>query len=216
MHFDLDLVLKIVALLGGAAAFASGLLQYMRSQRWKRAEWVAQEVRAFFADPLVAAATRMIDWGGRTVQLFPDKAEPKERIVYVDDNTVTQALMYHGDRVCTFTETEAAIRDAFDRFLDGLEKFDQFIESGLVSADEVRPYLAYWIHHIRSTREGDPTTDRLVQLRKYIEAYGFRGVQRLFSRFRHVPLLPKTSGTWYEGPQTPCSAEALGPKGQEQ
>ena len=53
---------KVVAFLGAAVAFLIGLLQYRKAQRWKRSEWLATEMQAFFADPVVKAALYMIDW----------------------------------------------------------------------------------------------------------------------------------------------------------
>jgi hypothetical protein len=41
-------LLKAVALLGAAIAFGIGLFQYRRAQQWKRAEWVAQEMKLLF------------------------------------------------------------------------------------------------------------------------------------------------------------------------
>ena len=64
-----DDLLKAIALVGAAGAFVVGLFQYRRAQQWKRAEWVAQEMKTLFADSLVQAVSLMIDWGARPVQL---------------------------------------------------------------------------------------------------------------------------------------------------
>ena len=40
-------LLKAVALVGAAVAFVVSLLQYRKAQQWKRAEWVAREMKAF-------------------------------------------------------------------------------------------------------------------------------------------------------------------------
>lgn len=61
-----DDLLKAATLLGAAVAFVIGLIQYRRAQQWKRAEWVAQEMKGVFSDPLVQAALTMIDWGQPT------------------------------------------------------------------------------------------------------------------------------------------------------
>jgi hypothetical protein len=58
-----DDLLKAIALVGAAVAFVIGVLQYRIGQRWKRAEWVAQEMKGLFDDPLVKSALFMIDWG---------------------------------------------------------------------------------------------------------------------------------------------------------
>jgi hypothetical protein len=69
----LDDYLKIMALLGASIAFGVGLFQYRRAQRWKRAEFLANEMKEFFATPRVQKALLLIDWGRRRVQLLEDR-----------------------------------------------------------------------------------------------------------------------------------------------
>ena len=64
--------LEAIALLGGAVAFVAALWQYRIAQRWKRAEWIAAEMRAFLDDPWVRVTCTLIDWGARKVRLPPD------------------------------------------------------------------------------------------------------------------------------------------------
>lgn len=191
-----DLLLKALALLGAATAFFVGLWQYVRAQRWRRAEWVAREVSAFIQDPAVRSALHMIDWGDRSVRLFTAESREDGELVRVTDDMVAKALQHHGQRPDGFSVHEAAIRDAFDRFLDGLERLEAFLQAGLISGSDVRPHVAYWIHHIRSAQSGDGTVERLVQLRAYIEAYGYVGVQSLFGRFKRQSLLPMPPSDW--------------------
>jgi len=175
---DPDNILKALALLGAAAAFIAGLLQYQRAQQWKRAEWVAQEMRELFDDPLVQAVLLMIDWGERRIPLYPDKAEP-ERYVSLTNDEIAQALMPH-DREKAFTEREVDIRAAFDRFLDGPERFHSYVETKLVTDEDLWPYLHYWAETI--FREGGSEDDRLARLRAYMEKYGYGGARALMKR----------------------------------
>src|SRR6185295_20218314 len=115
----LDDLLKALALLGAAIAFGSGLFQYRRAQQWKRAEWVAQEMKLLFGDPRVQAALLMIDWGSRRIPLYPDRENVSDRYVLLTNDTVARALMLHSERPEGFSDLEADIREAFDRALDG-------------------------------------------------------------------------------------------------
>jgi hypothetical protein len=179
---------KLLALIGASIAFVVGLLQYRKTQRWKRAEWVAQEMKDFFADASVKTALQLLDWGSRRAELFPGRAEPEERFVKVGDDDLAEALADHSNRPGGFTPTEAALRDLFDYFLDRLERINSFVEAGLVSLGDVRPYLDYWAGHVVSARKDDPKVDRLVQLRRYIRRYGFAGVEALFTRLCGRPF----------------------------
>jgi hypothetical protein len=73
-----DDLLKALTLLGAAFAFPVGLIQYRRGQRWKRAEWVAQEMKSLFGDPVVQAVFLMMDWGSRRIALYPDLKRTSE------------------------------------------------------------------------------------------------------------------------------------------
>ncbi|MBE9139839.1 hypothetical protein IQ254_22020, partial [Nodosilinea sp. LEGE 07088] len=47
---------------------------------------------------------------------------------------------------------EVALRDWFDSFLGGLEYFEIMIESGLTTADEIKPFIIYWLQLIGDRR----------------------------------------------------------------
>ena len=187
MEWSIENVLTAFGLAGAAGAFLIGVSQYRKSQQWKRAEWVAQEMKDFLGDPLVQAALQMIDWGNRHVRLAPG-SEPEA----VTNSSVKAALRDHRGGQ-GFTETEANIRDCFDRFLDGLERFDSYVTTGLVYDDNLRPYLAYWLGHIHAAGADDPSVDRLAQLRSYMKTYGFTGADALVSRLGAGVVRPSTA-----------------------
>jgi hypothetical protein len=167
--------LEAAALVGGAVAFVVALWQYRIAQQWKRAEWVAAEMRAFLEDPWVRVTCTLIDCGAWKGRLPPDA----EAEVLVSDDEIKVALVHHRQREDGFTPKEALIRDAFDRFLDGMELFAAHVRSGLVLAKDFAPYLSYWAFHIHRARAGDPKVDRLVQLRAYASEYGYSGALAL-------------------------------------
>jgi hypothetical protein len=192
-----DVALKLLIVAGGIVAFVVGLWQYRRAQKWKRSEWVAQEMRQFFGDADVRRALLMIDWGKREITFSTDSA-PFGTVTYaVSDAMIVKALQHHTLRKEKFSDEETLIRDTFDRFLDGLERLASFRACRLVSANDLRPYLAYWFNKIRDAEEGNSQRQRLVQLRRYIESYGFRGVQQLFLDYRDDPLLPPVANDWW-------------------
>lgn len=170
--------LRAAALVGAATAFVIGLLQYRKAQRWKRVEWIAKEMDAFFADNKVALALKMIDWGSRRIELHPNRTNEAERFVAIRDDDLARALRHHG--IQEFSEDEAAIRDVFDHFLDRLERIQSFLEAGLLSHHDVKPYLHYWAVHVIAAKPGYTKVARIVQLRRFITTYGYVGVQKLF------------------------------------
>jgi hypothetical protein len=177
-----DELLKGLALLGAAIAFGLGWFQYRRAQQWKQAEWVAQEMKQLFDDPLVRGVLLMIDWGSRRVMLYPERASEAERYVWLNDDEIARALMPHEERQEGFNDQEAAIRAAFDRFLDGLERFYSYVQTGLILEADVRPYLKYWADNICAVPANDGSQDRLIQLQRYMNKYGFGGAYALLRK----------------------------------
>ncbi|MDZ4784498.1 MAG: hypothetical protein SGJ02_00315 [bacterium] len=126
----------------------------------------------------------ILDWGARYIELFPEKEKYDDRFEKVDREILKKALQYHELRIKEnnkerFTRTEIAIRDAFDHFLSYFERYNQFIEAGLLSAKELEPYLNYWIEAISSKIEPDVRN----AIYHYINSYGFSGTKKLFLRF---------------------------------
>ena len=177
-----DDIVKAFAFCGAAAAFIVGLVQYRRAQQWKRAEWVAQEMKALFADPIVQAALMMIEWGTRRIPLYPGRPEDKDRYVSLTNEAVSRALMLHDERSDGFSELEADMRAAFDKLLDGLERFAAYVDTGLVELSDLKPYLKFWAVHL--CRPGKPRTPdhRVTRLTAYMDHYGYDGAHNLLKR----------------------------------
>ena len=86
-----------------------------------------------------------------------------------------------------FTKVEVAIRDNFDCFLNYFEIFEQYIEAGLITSKELEPYIKYWINTISDDIESDVKNT----IHHYINEYGYKGTQTIFTRFGKN-ILPQT------------------------
>src|SRR5262249_4203444 len=82
-----------------------------------------------------------------------------------------------------FTPLEAKIRDAYDTFLDYLERFASLIELRLVNAEEFEPCLSYWINGIEKNEHPEIDATWRCTLLTYINFYGYPGVRRLFAAY---------------------------------
>jgi hypothetical protein len=170
---------SVLLLVGGTVGFFVGLAQYKAAQVWRRQEFVAAEIKLFAADLQCRNAMQMIDWGTRRIELFPDHPEYEQRFVYVTRPILHEALRAHDVIGRPYTPVEAAVRDCFDAFFNGLDRFWQFVEAGLVSANDFRPYLTYWVRSI--SEEANPVLRDL--LYRYAIFYGFTGAQRLLEQY---------------------------------
>lgn len=185
-HFltTLEFLLKLIGSASAFYLFFIGLRRYFKDQIWKRNEFVAKEIKEFTSDKIVRNVMSILDWGTRYVELFPGKSNYDERFVKVDRQTLKSALQYHKLKVSEsnkerFTQTEVAICDSFDYFLSYFERFEHFIQAGLITTHELEPYLKYWIITISEDMESDVRNF----LNHYIEQYGYSGTQNFFLRF---------------------------------
>jgi len=188
---DPGIWISLVAVAGGAAAFITGLVQYRQAQRWKRAEFVANELKEFKADPVIHNALLLLDWNEQAIELFPQEKEPAKRNVRVEDGILAAALVPHLIRGA-FSATEIALRDTFDRLFDRLERFEYFIQAGLVSSQEFEPYLIYWIDILGNENSGRKPPGVVRAFWQYIDFY-YSGVVSLLGRYGY-DVRPSKSG----------------------
>jgi hypothetical protein len=137
--------------------------------------------------------------GSRELHLIDDRSPTDARVV-VTRNMQTMALRPHtmlertgsdpevftveeGVSSVGFTQSEAAIRDCYDAFLDGLERFASYVETGLTDVTSLRPYIRYWIDDISSPTENADDAAWCAALLTYVSFYRFDGVSNLFDAF---------------------------------
>src|SRR5688500_70399 len=152
----LDTIDVMIKFIGGTTAlylFFHGFKRYEKDQIWKRSEFVSKEIKEFLSDTMVRNTMYMIDWSRRKIELYPHKPTYYEKFEIVDRKLLRSALIHHVQKPIKYNdekyvESEVAIRDNFDHFLGYLERFEQFIVAGLITANELRPYLIYWINAI--------------------------------------------------------------------
>jgi hypothetical protein len=183
---------------GAIAAFIFALMQYRRAEQWKRVEFIANEIKDFESDPVVQNALLMIDWGKRRINLFLVPNPTSDNLVNITREVQWKALLPHtikreetsydtsgGDEIkggggkTTFTFVEARIRDTYDALLTRLDRFANFIKAGVISAEEVEPYIRYWTDAIAGNENaGEDATWRCTLL-TYINFYDYSGVKYL-------------------------------------
>lgn len=182
----MDSIVEWLALFGAAVGFGVGLYQNNTAQSWKRTEFVAAEAEKFFNDAKISTALLLIDYN--VIRLTPEgKRALKGQAghVYTDDALI-KALAVHTkfeDEVEKFSEDEMLAREAFDALLTGLESFDHHIQAGLITMEDVQVYFRYWLPKLSSAESGWKGAEFYVALHAFIDAYEYRGVQRLFRTF---------------------------------
>jgi hypothetical protein len=208
-HLTLDEVKYVIKVAGGVGSFivfCIAVSTYYRTERWKRAEFLAHEMKEFLATVGVQRAMLLIDWGERRIRLLENVPED-QAIIPVDRAMQVRGLRPHimvtGDESDTesmivtdsvdsdrFTQPEAAIRDCYDSFLDGLERFASY-----TNVASLRPYLGDWIDDISGPTNSPDDAAWNAALLTYISYYRFTGVLWLFNEF--VKDISPTSETYH-------------------
>ena len=191
----------------GGGALSLGVFYYARQQQWRRTEFLRQAVREFELDPETLNALKILDFEEYRDYFIPgfvsERGQEMPISFRVNDRLLCNALAHHDQRArrkhrLEYSQDrdlldpearrqyriETALRDWFNKMLNGLEHFGYFIESGLFTAEELRPWLNYWIQLIGNPAYRRPGASEFYDaLYSYIHHSGFFGVQKLFERF---------------------------------
>lgn len=178
---QIDLLLKVLTFLVAIGLAIKAVIEYVRAQRWKRFEFIAQQLKEFNTDPQVRKVMVMLDWDERYVELFPDRETDKT--VRVNTALLTTALHPDNDGPTGqgYTEAQARIRELFDAFFDKLSFFSIVMRSGLIHQEDLAPYLCYWLERLALPKHrGQAFTQNVLA---YLVQYGYNDVNWLLEKF---------------------------------
>ena len=185
-----------IAKIGGAGiAFSIGLWQYMRAQRWKRVEFVASEMKSFFNDDAAKAAMLMLDWSEKDIEIHRHRDSNDHSKKQVTHKIAASALDTNPG--VHYDDVQSPIREIFDSFLVSLERFESFIEAGVVSKNDLNPYLHYWMKLLSGNDKNAPlvTKELLPQFWTFVAHFRYAKVTKLVSRYeRLIPELQAKAG----------------------
>lgn len=162
----------------GLITFGIGVYQYAVSQKWKRAEFVAEQIKEFEADPEIKNILLALDWNNRSLKF----SDAPEECFMANDVLLINALSVKNN----FELSERLLRDAFSELLDRLERFEAYIQAGLVSQEEFQPYLDYWLNILGNRESGRKPAEFYDALGSFLTAYSYQRARNLLARFGHT------------------------------
>jgi hypothetical protein len=205
---DWKLVLEALTLLGAAIAFVIGLLQYSRAQQWKRAEFLANEMKDLFGNVGCVNALTMIDWASREIPLAAVRDLANRTTIAITYREQSEALRPHTlepaptDSTSTtskaettgksspsidgegkFSPNEVLIRDCYDALLDRFDRLGSYVSRSLISPEDLRTYIGYYVTVITEAANNPDEGIWGVSLLTYVIFYHFDGVVTLFQSF---------------------------------
>ena len=174
-----------------AAVFIFGLLQYRKSQSWKRNEFLAKEMKEFLYDKLVQDTLYMMEYYGRRLNVT---VGGKQISIYVFHNeeelpadselemhTSLHNALRSGNTATEITDAEQQVRDRFDRYFSGLERFQTFQTNKLVTKDEIGSYLDYHFRLVNGLVDHSRGFHEV--LFRYLACYDFDRALQLLASF---------------------------------
>lgn len=177
---DTELLLKLLAAIISVIVLLKGIYEYKKAQRWKKLEFVSKEVKEFFADRDVSRALLMLDWNANTLPLYSGEIEERKELPF-SDRSIHNAFRTHQE-TSTFSKEEVVIKKIFDTFFSKLSMFENYIETGLIAAKDIQPYLKYWIQILADQKNARKNTNLRIHIWKYIDYYGYEKVRTLCYR----------------------------------
>jgi hypothetical protein len=140
-------LIAAVSAAGAILVFGLGVSQYRSSENWKRSEFVAEQIKEFNADKTNRAVLLMMDYDPARVELFPQKADVKDRYVEVNFAMLVKAIAHEKD----LSDGEFQIRIFFEHFPTSLSRFNYFLTSGAIEPHELCADFAYPVELMTGT-----------------------------------------------------------------
>ncbi|WP_199119540.1 hypothetical protein [Pedobacter sp. ASV28] len=160
INFDTDLSIKLLTLIIASILAIKAIIEYRKTQKWKKNEFLAKEIKDFFADRDVKKALLILDWHTIDLPLYENEIlENKNRTIFFREEIHLVNSLSVSPK-SEFTDEEAGVRKSIDEFLVKLSMFQNYIDNKLITINDLRPYLVYWMKII-----GDK--DNLIKESKY-------------------------------------------------
>jgi hypothetical protein len=185
---DFEKLIKGLTVIVALAGLFKAVIEYTKAQKWKKAEFLAKEIKEFFADKNVQRALLMLDWNIIHIKLFEGEIENKTKFEF-KDVMIESSLRHHTETY--FTPEESIIRQTFDDFLFKLGMFQNYIDSKLISKKDIEPYLGYWINLIGDLSLNRKQEQHFKQLWRFINYYEYRPIIKLFKSFNYDIITEK-------------------------
>ena len=183
MIVDLESGVAIGALAISISPVMLGIYQYVKAQKWKKAEFVSKEIKEFYNDFDIKRALILLDWNSNELPLKEDEIDNKKKIHFTDDLIFSSLALNEnkGNDLTGFSKEEVVIRRIFDSFFGWLIMFNSYIDTKLVTVNDLKPYLIYWIQILSDANSSRKPKIVKEQIWKYIDTYGYDKL-RVFCR----------------------------------
>ncbi len=158
-----------------------GIIEYTKAQKWKKAEFLAKEIKEFYADVEIQKALKMIDWDYCKIRVTGEDAG-KVEIISIKPKKLILALRHHS-KDGHFSQDEVQIRHIMDHLFFKLSLFQNYVDTSVVKKVDVKRYLNYYVKIIADKQSDRRDDDFREAIYTFLVSYGYKDVLRLFESF---------------------------------
>jgi hypothetical protein len=152
---------------------AKWVYEYTNKLKWDKNKFLLDRLESFFKDKNTQNIELVLDWN--KIKIEWEGTEYK-----INDDILFEALQTH-DVKHSFDNTELYLRGAFDDYFDKLTEFIILAESGMISKNNLRKFLQYWINILNGKKKSK--SKKLVdQFSKYLEFYGYDKLKKFIEK----------------------------------
>lgn len=180
---DGDQVIKISTLVISFLLGIKALYEYNKTQKWKKNEFLAKEIKEFFLDRDVKKALLIIDWNRIDIPLYDNEipSNTERSIFFIDEVHLSNSLSI--DPNSEFSDEETIIRKSIDEFLVKLSMLQNYVDNNLFTTDDLKPYLSYWLNMIGDKHKARKNPIYIEKLWEFIKRYEYNQVVKLLKNF---------------------------------
>lgn len=185
MEIKIEHVLGAIGLIATLSTAIFGIIQYRRAQKWKRLEFVANEINEFESDRDIRNAKYMLDWEEKYIELYHEATDWNydDRFILVNDEDLKASLTTpenDPNPTIAYSDNQACIRDTFDILFGYFEGFYANIKTGLISFEEYYPHILYWLDILCNSQNQWKDMEFKNLVREFLIYYGYDGVIWIF------------------------------------
>jgi len=180
---DVDLTIKALTLIVATIVAIKAIVEYRKTQKWKKNEFLAKEIKDFFSHKDVKKALLILDWNRIDIPLYDNEipSNKTRSFLFVDETHLENSLATNPNS--EFTDEETIIRKSFDEFLVKLSMFQNYIDNELIKIKDLKPYLEYWMKLLGDKNNSRKNPIYSEKYWNFINHFEYRQVKKLLKNF---------------------------------
>ena len=135
---------ELLALLLAAVGGVFALWRWMVDQRWRRVPYAQSRIKEFREKKNTIKAFEILDLVDEELEFEPLNNSGNAEKIAITDEFLVGALSTFDQKEVN-DDKEVIVRRIFDEFFEDLGNFQSDIDAKLIKAEDIKPYLEYWM-----------------------------------------------------------------------